>query len=414
MARSGVNRSSTLIDPNSLPSRPTPSRVQSAQTDTALTRRGSRGGKPLLEIDDNGKIAETNNSREARMAQTRSVFGVDTLWEREMAKLKEIEEQEKKDQEEARRREEEEEMKKAKKKKKKKGKGQDSLLDVKGDGSTEVSPSPTSPVASSVSPHPQNEPALSLALPDIPTVTSRKRTVPEPPVDDDSDEESSASEAAPSRSIALRDDLADQWVSDDEKKPTTTPKVDTNTPRINVPANDDSDEDVPLSVTLQRATQKLASPRSQPDDDDSDEDRPLSMMILKNSVSGSLKLPSSPGESASKSPGGDKDDDDDVPLGIRASRLPAGASQISGLSSLSLSGNNNNNDDDDRPLSMHPGQVRKSQFQLFAQMQQQQQQMLQAQMTNSMLFPRAQSMMFMMPPPLLRSRLSRHRQWCKM
>ena len=36
------------------------------------------------------------------MPRGKSVFGVDTLWEREMAKLKEIEAQEKKDKEESR------------------------------------------------------------------------------------------------------------------------------------------------------------------------------------------------------------------------------------------------------------------------------------------------------------------------
>ena len=123
MDRGGLQRSSTLIDPTSLalPARPTSTRLDSSNTtntDTVLVRRGSRGGAPLLAIDSDGNIAETGRPA-SKMMQTRSVFGVDTLWEREMAKLKEIEAQEKKDAEERRRREEEEETKKPSKKKKK-------------------------------------------------------------------------------------------------------------------------------------------------------------------------------------------------------------------------------------------------------------------------------------------------------
>lgn len=434
MDRGSLNRSSTLIDPSTLNARPMTSRMPSSQTDTALTRRGSRSGKPLLAIDDNGQIAETSDAHGMRMAQTKSVFGVDKLWEREMTKLKDIEAQEKAEEEERNRRleeqerkwQEKEERKKAKKGKKKKGKG----------AGVDLTPSPSSEaVPSSISP--QREAAPSLSLPDIPTVTSRKRTAP-PPGDFDSDNESSASEAGGHRDTTLREGLADKWVSDDEKKPAPAPSIGLGKPRIDLSFNDDSDEDVPLSVTLQRAAQKLRSPRSQLNDDsdedrplsmillnkpnvapprispsDSDEDRPLSMMLLNKPNAASLKIssPDSGGGSANKfiendksigNAAADDDDDDNVPLGIRASRLPAGASQISGLSGLSLTGgkNNNNDDDDERPLSMHPAQIRKSQFQMLAQVQQvqQQQQLLQAQMTNSMMFSHPPSMMFMMPP----------------
>ncbi|KAL5527453.1 hypothetical protein ACEPAG_6244 [Sanghuangporus baumii] len=406
MHRGSLNRSSTLIDPSSLNARPTPSRMPSSQPDTALARRGSRNSKPLLAIDDNGQIAETSDAREMRMTQTKSVFGVDTLWEREMAKLKEIEAQEKIEQEERNRKMEEEERKWQEKEERKKAKRGKKKKDK--DLSAELSPSPSSVAVSPLSS--RKEAAPSLSLPDIPTVTSRKRIAP-PPDDFDSDNESSASEAVRHQDAALQEDLADQWVSDDERRPAPVPSVELDKSRINLSFDDDSDEDVPLSVTLQRAAQKLNSPRSQPDDD-SDEDRPLSMILLNKPSLASFKVPSpSSGEPANKSlengksPSSlvpdDDDDDDNVPLGVRASRIPAGASQVSGLSVISglsiTGGKNNNSDDDDRPLSMHPAQIRKSQFQMLAQVQQQQQ-MLQAQMTNSMMFSHPPSMMFMMPP----------------
>ena len=62
----------------------------------------------MLAFDNNGVLAETG-VRESVMPKSRSVFGVDKLWEREMEKLKEIEAQEKIDAEERRKREEEEE-----------------------------------------------------------------------------------------------------------------------------------------------------------------------------------------------------------------------------------------------------------------------------------------------------------------
>ena len=51
---------STLIDPASLQRRPTAHGTETLGVDeTGLKRRGSRGSKPLLAFDDNGKLAET-------------------------------------------------------------------------------------------------------------------------------------------------------------------------------------------------------------------------------------------------------------------------------------------------------------------------------------------------------------------
>ncbi|KAH8118403.1 hypothetical protein DFH11DRAFT_1874580 [Phellopilus nigrolimitatus] len=391
MDRGANKRSSTFIDPASLQRRLSGNPMNLSPTDTSLSKRNSRSGQPLLTIDDAGQLGVRNS----RTLNTRSVFGVDTLWEREMEKLKKIEAQEEVYAEESKRQEEEQEAKMMKKKKRKsRGKGKE--LETKQDRSIELSPSPVSP-NTSISPQ-QMVTSTSLSLPNIPTVTSRRRIVPVPG-DDDSDFESSASEAAPrpSASFSPLDEAADKWVSDDEKKPVRVSGVGLGIPpkHLAAPA-DDSDEDVPLSVTLQRASQKLAVPRAGPDD--SDEDRPLSTLLDKSRLSIPAidfdNLASPRPDPLSRNV--EDEDEDNVPLGIRASQLPAGASQLSRLSSLSLEGRNA--DDDDRPLSMHPGQVRKSQFQMFAQVQQQQ--LFQVQMANSMAFAPPPSMMLMMPPPV--------------
>ena len=88
---------STLIDPASLQRRTSAHGLDSQDASEAgLKRRGSRGSKPLLAFDDDGQLAETG-IRDSRVPQTKSVFGVDMLWEREMEKLKLIEEEERKE-----------------------------------------------------------------------------------------------------------------------------------------------------------------------------------------------------------------------------------------------------------------------------------------------------------------------------
>lgn len=390
MDRPGMKRSSTLIDPASLQRRPSGRRLESAQTDTGLTRRGSRSGQPLLTFDEHGKLEETG-TRESKIPNTRSVFGVDTLWEREMEKLKEIEAQEVIEEERKKREEQEQDELKAKKRKKRKGQNKQEEVEK----TEQVSPLSSAEKDNA----PRRQSLLPMSLPDIPKVTSR-RIVPMP-ADDESDE-SSASEAAPrvSTSTVLRDEAADKWVSDDERQPARTTGVG---PRYPPPLPnaraDDSDEDVPLSVALKRATWKLSALRAH-SDDDSDEDKPLSTLVDRTKSS----IPPINFDNLNPSPSGhpnkklNADDEDDVPLGIRMSHLPSGShSQFSGLSGISQAGAND--DDDDRPLAMHPEQIRKSQF-MFAQAQhQQQQQMFQAQMYNSMAFAPQPSMMLMMPPP---------------
>ena len=59
----------------------------------ALGRRGSVNIKPLLTFDEEEEPLDI--PPEVRSNNARSIFGVDTIWEREMAKLREIEATEK-------------------------------------------------------------------------------------------------------------------------------------------------------------------------------------------------------------------------------------------------------------------------------------------------------------------------------
>ncbi|KAG8895222.1 hypothetical protein FRC00_007741, partial [Tulasnella sp. 408] len=94
MQRAGANRSSTLIDPSSLNSRPTTQYLHPSQVQEDV-RRKRASGAPL--VDFSSEMPPGPNSRPS-MPATRSVFGVDKVWERELAKMKAIEEQEKKEQ----------------------------------------------------------------------------------------------------------------------------------------------------------------------------------------------------------------------------------------------------------------------------------------------------------------------------
>ena len=113
-----MNRSSTLIDPASLQTKPNAQRTSSYGSNP--TRRNSVGQKPLLNFDDEERPLSASLTNPA--AKSRSVFGVDTLWQREMVKLKEIEAQEQREAAEKALIEAEQEQAKARKKGKQKGK----------------------------------------------------------------------------------------------------------------------------------------------------------------------------------------------------------------------------------------------------------------------------------------------------
>jgi hypothetical protein len=359
---------STLIDPATLNTRPTTQRQSSfglPGSRQVLTKRNSLNAKPLLTFDD--EEAKFRSSAAPRMISSRSVFGVDTLWESEMSKLREIQAQEEKYEEQKRQDEEEEGTGKKKRKKGKKKKGQQEQ----------------NPTDSYVDAEKYRDESTG---PRISVVT--RITGPPPKVMDEADDdESDEVDALPTN---IPDDDEGKWFSDsDEEGPRRTTGVGLRYPkrtqRMPRTVNDDSEEDVPLSVALDKVVQRATRLQQQ---EDSDEEKPLSSLLLqKNAANLSANFENVPGTGA-----GDSEDDDNKPLGLRASGIV----------------NRSGNDDDDTPLALHPEQQRRTQYQMMA--QQQQQLMMQAQFQNSMFFsppsmygfgpPVMPTMPMMMQPPI--------------
>ncbi|KAL4075875.1 hypothetical protein J3A83DRAFT_4090059 [Scleroderma citrinum] len=364
MIRGQIRRSSTLIDPATL-GRPPSQNLDNMEP--GLTRRNS--GEPLVNLNGEKPRVLGVSASDRYLPKNRSVFGVDTIWDREMAKLKEIEALEKVEAEKRRLREQKEGGQRVKKKKKGKSKAKrDSTLPP-----TSASPS-AGILESRIS-------SVSPALPDI-----QKPTPSHPLVYDESESNSEGEDDVPLGKIFSQtsERAIDKWVaesSDEDNGPRRTTGVGLRYPvKSKAPAvydlkdDEDSEEDLPLvaaaALAAKRATH-LPLPRPHDDDDDDDDDKPLVAVLNE----GKLSLPSfdldNPG------PRSARDDDDDKPLGLRVSRAPM-ASQAS----LVFTGS-----DDDKPLAFHPEQQRRTQYQMLAQMQQQQQQMLmQAQMQNSIYF----------------------------
>ncbi|KAI9066780.1 hypothetical protein FKP32DRAFT_1645237 [Trametes sanguinea] len=398
-------RSSTLIAPEEL-KRPASQHINSFSSQPNLTRRNSANAKPLLDFNEEIPGAPRHSLHPGgglgASGNTKSVFGVDTLWERELAKLRVIEEQERQAEEERRKREAEEAAKALKKKgKKKKGKGKEQEQEQ-------------SEVAGAVSPAPEGSPAVSedkppspsLVLPEIPKTVTRRAPPPPGDDDDESDDDSDSSDApAP----APRQQTSG-WHSDEEEQgprriPGTGPRYPQSgpprLPQVVRQDDDSSEEDVPLVATIGRAVERQTRLRTGADDESSDEEKPLVALLDKtkrklSSVSGSSLSPRAalPGGSGANA-GGNDDDDDDKPLGLRVSRIPPGF------------GSTHNEDDDDKPLGLHPEQLRKSQFFMAAQAQQQQQMLAQAQMAQMQMYAAAPSLMGSgffgppVPPPMM-------------
>lgn len=356
MARDQMQRSSTLIDPQSL-QRPI---SRSLGTSQAMGWRNSVNAQPLLNFDDDQFGNKATLAPNPRVRNGRSVFGTDTLWEREMVKLKEIEIHEQREKEETEKMEAEETArveKKNKKGKKSKGKSADQVREKSRE--LEV----------------LHEPELRISA-EPPVLPVIQKPNPPPPVNDDNTQSESDDSAnhAPVRNKARRanaETVADRWVagsSDEDEEPRRTTGVG---PRYrnqgrgkSQPADDDSEEDMPLAATVGRALKRVMSPA----DDDSDEDLPLSAMLDKAKIS----IPPINFDSPSVNNPRDDDDDDDEPLGLRASMVPPMHSYVG-----------RDDDDDDKPLAFHPEQQRRTQYQVMAQ---QQQIMMQAQMQQSMFF----------------------------
>ena len=345
---------STFIDPATLNDRPTQrqSSFGIPESKQTLSRKNSLNAKPLLNFDNEPTKFKPSTST-TRMANSHSVFGVDTLWEREMVKLREIEAQEE-EQRIQMELEEEQEKKKSKKGKKKK-KGQDQVQ-IQANSHLEVERVDDSRVSV--------EPSI---LPNV------RRALRPPPkaVEEVSDDDQSDNENLEPVVNATAAGDAGEWFSDsDEDKPLRTTGVGLRYPNKSHQAEDvDSEDDMPLSTAVNRAMQRQRATHLQLADD-SDEEKPLSTLLQKAKPT----VPAVPSinfdDLANREADGDDDDDDDKPLGLRASTIPNRSAH-------------NGDDDDDRPLAFHPEQQRRTQYQMMAQ---QQQMMLQAQFQNNMFF----------------------------
>ncbi|KAI0304032.1 hypothetical protein BC826DRAFT_1095299 [Russula brevipes] len=381
MARAPMQRSSTLIDPTSLGQRPASQNLLTkSETRPNTGRRGSFGGKPLLNFDDDrspGLQATPSGGRNG----TRSVFGVDTLWEREMAKLKEIEAQE---QEELRRQEaaEAEQLQK-KSNKKKKGKEKAIRQDIPAE-------EPSAPVEESTIP------AKAPALPAIPRGITRG---PPPPRNDDETESSSElSDVDAPRSPPPRVST-DGWHSGESDKETTDGPVRTTgvgprypnrggrrrPPAFQSADDEDSEEDMPLAATVSRAVERATRLELS----DSDEEKPLSQLLTKSKYAegGSVldddesrRLPVSAKPSLVEGKGRNRAEEQE-----RTRKTKTRGQQTARFAGLAFHirsrnlGTRTPEDDDDLPLGLHPEQQRRTQYNI-------QQLLLQAQMQQSMMF----------------------------
>ena len=354
MARSHTH--STLIDPDSL-TRPVSQRLDTSDSIQGLTRR-----KTLLNFDeDKPALLDPNRKSTAfgpRASNVKSVFGTDHIWEREMAKLREMKAREK----EAA------------------GLSAETPATPGANSNGDLSEAPEQPLSQ----------APSNLLPEIPKVSARKG--PPPPRDDADDEESDSDDSdAPHRERSQpKETQGDaEWFSDEEKPagPVRTVGFGPRYPQgrsdhsasqkskyTPAPPADDSDEDVPLAATVGKVAQRAAKAAAE---EESDEDKPLNVLIDKTKSKLFLGIT---GSKPTKE-GDDDDDEDDQPLGIRASQFNPQASQ-------NRLGRSGDDDEDDVPLGLHPEHQRRTQYQMFTQQQQlaQQQMMMQAQLQNNMMF----------------------------
>lgn len=321
------------------------------------------------------------------LQQSRSVFGVDTLWARELQKLKEIETRERVDAEEHQKRE----QKDAERRRRKKKKGKSKLQETESTPQLDVQPQAVSD---------------SLVSSELPTLPAIQKPILRraPTANDDgipSDSESDDDDDVPlGQSLGrITDKAADNWVVESSDEGEGPRRATGHGPRyvgssdplagllLNGGEDEDSEEDLPLTAAAERIAKRATQlPPTRLADEDEDEDKPLATMLSKSKISFShskLSLPNFSSDHFSGERPTTNDDDDEQPLGLRASRLPPMASHAS----LPNMGVDVTDEDDDQPLAFHPEQQRRTQYQMLAQLQQQQQQMMmQAQMHNSFYF----------------------------
>ncbi|KAF8320430.1 hypothetical protein DL93DRAFT_1845188 [Clavulina sp. PMI_390] len=346
----GLQRKSTLIDPASFdmpqiavvdnqgrPIRETADQNKAGRPLRPGDKRASKG--PLLTFDESkpGMGGGALSPGRPGMKPRASVFGVDTLWEKEVSKLERIKQAEEEEAAAERLREEEEKRafaeayaggKKGKKGSKRKPGAEGTPTSPGGDEATSpgAPPSPGAPV-----------------LPDISRVSTSGRPRPAPVQDDEDDmAEFGATKATKERRRTSTATLGVKgWFaggSDDEddgsravtpnSNSAMTPAGSLSRPGLVAsgsgrgsfaglnsalaPVMDDDEEDEDLPLTQVRASVFMRPP--QPPADDSDEDAPLVTLKPKAQLS--------PAPSAPKPTSNDDDsDEDNVPLGLRASTM---------------------------------------------------------------------------------------------
>jgi hypothetical protein len=303
-----------------------------------------------------------------RLAKSKSVFGVDTIWEREMAKLKIMQEAEAREKAD---REEQERIRTEKKGNRKlfwagggKGKEKAGLGSPASQGmagsfdrppANHVGPasgiSPAEEALEIVQSPPKSESAIHVSggspirrAPDAPPIlqfSPEKKKVAPPPADQEEETGPDLDDAAPSFDPLAPRHLG-TFASGQQVPLTPSPEPESSQPLVPVVAIEDdesSDEEVPLS--------KLKAPTT------TSTYGALPNIRLNSDVSGSLGL-SVPVLPTSISPkpasfvgdalanfgvtGGDEEEDDDVPLGVRQSRLmpPSGLGSLSHKTSQPL------------------------------------------------------------------------------
>jgi len=356
MQRGQPQRQSTLIAPESL------QRHAQAQLEHPGVVQAPNTGKTLLDFSKD-KVPGTSGigvtlrppGVGVRMSSSRSVFGVDEIWEREMASAKKMEEQERNEAEVRQKMEDEKAAKKAARRQGK-GKAVDSLVPPTTSAQLEESGSGlTSPAVPRVSTGPPLLPSVPLAS-TVPGPTTPSTTDSE----DDQPGRRKPRAKAKTRKAPVVNNHAWNNSSDEERE--RHKQI-----RARQAAEDDSDSDVPLAAAAVRARQ-----RRQEDSDE--EDQPLAAVVAKKLASppratgyataSGFNIPTFDFDKPTRPAADDDDDDDDKPLGLK--RLTA----IGG-------------DDDDQPLgmrfSMAPSQImfqQQAQAQAQMQMQMQQQQMM--------------------------------------
>jgi len=340
MARKQL-RPSTFIDPASLAD-VTNGLGKTSDTPSSAVRRGSLSTKPLLDFNSDEKMLPRNMRIEnSQIKETRSVFGIDTLWESEMEKLKEIQVREALEDEENRKVEAESERKKHEKKKKHKKRGNDrsSLRNDELEERVDTSP-PT--------------------LPNIQRASTRRlppKTSDDEELSDSDDEQNLLRPVEGTESWHVGS--SDEEVHGPRRTTGVGPRYLKRAPEIQDPAADDSEEDLPLVATVHRAKARATLSNSMQAISD-DEDKPLAQVMrhTKPSVpSVQPRLGQFPSDSNSE---------DEQPLALRASRFPRNRRSAE--------------DEDDIPLALQ-SQQHQTHYQMLAQ---QQQLMMQAQMQNSM------------------------------